>query len=536
MIYLDGIGLSFLVNETKNKIINYRITKIYQYDKSSFSIYFGKNNLLFQVKDNSTIFYLKNDKDLNTDFQSRFLMTLKKHLLNSLLINIRQEGYDRIVYFDFEKLNQFGNIEKYTLIMEIMGKSSNIFLTGIDGKIITALYFAGIDVGNRVIITGSRYTLPFENKKISPLYLDKENFPMSEDDFINKVEGVGRVLARNCKESFEIFINYLNNYEPKIYEIESNNKIQRVLTYNDFEELSEKMNKFFEYKTLTEGLNEYFKKTITSNVINDKKRKLLKYVDSQIKKNEKILKNIKIDLQKNVNYKNLKNIGDILAANMNLIKYGMHRIEVYDFYKNSNILVELNPLLSPKDNLQLYYNKYNKGKRTLKILEERFSLIKNEIEYFEEIKFFIEKENDFIGIEEIENELNLTNNNRTKIKLNRNKKRELLCFEYNNFKIFVGRNNKENEEITFSKGNLKDIWLHIKNIPGSHVLIIKDNKEIDEMTLNYAAQLAGKYSKCKVGDKVVVDYCEKKYVKKIKGDKLANVTYTNYNSIRITIQ
>lgn len=178
MIYLDGIGLSFLINEIKKNILNYKLTKIYQYDRTSFSLYFGKNNLLFQVKDNSTIFYIKNEKDLNTDFQSKFLLSLKKYIQNSILVNIRQEGFDRIVYFDFEKLNQFGDIEKYTLIIEIMGKASNVFLTSND-KILTALNFSGIDEGNRVIMTGAKYVLPFENKKILPIYLEKENFPFT---------------------------------------------------------------------------------------------------------------------------------------------------------------------------------------------------------------------------------------------------------------------------------------------------------------------------------------------------------------------
>ena len=179
MIYLDGIGLSFLKNEIKKKVLNYKLTKIHQYDRSSFSFYFGKNNLLFQVKDNSTIFYIKDEKDLNTDFQSKFLLSLKKYILNSILVNIRQEGFDRILYFDFEKLNKFGDIEKYTLIMEIMGKSSNIFLTS-GNKILTALYFSGIEDGNRVIMSGASYILPFENKKISPLYMEEENFPFNQ--------------------------------------------------------------------------------------------------------------------------------------------------------------------------------------------------------------------------------------------------------------------------------------------------------------------------------------------------------------------
>ena len=116
MLYLDGIGISFLIKEIKEKILRYKLTKIFQYDRVSFSLFFGKNNLIFQVKDNSTIFYLKDEKDPNTDFQSKFLLSLKKHLQNSILINIRQEGFDRIVYFDFEKLNQFGDVEKYTLL------------------------------------------------------------------------------------------------------------------------------------------------------------------------------------------------------------------------------------------------------------------------------------------------------------------------------------------------------------------------------------------------------------------------------------
>ena len=156
MLYLDGIGISFLVKEIKEKILRYKITKIFQYDRNSFSLFFGKNNLIFQVKDNSTIFYLKNEKDLNTDYQSKFLLSLKKYLQNSVLINIRQESFDRIVYFDFEKLNQFGDIEKYTLIIEIMGKASNVFLTCRD-KILAALYFTTLEVGNRVIMTGAKY-------------------------------------------------------------------------------------------------------------------------------------------------------------------------------------------------------------------------------------------------------------------------------------------------------------------------------------------------------------------------------------------
>ena len=548
MLYLDGIGISFLVKEIKEKILRYKLTKIFQYDRVSFSLFFGKNNLLFQVKDNSTIFYLKDEKDPNTDFQSKFLLSLKKHLQNSILVNIRQEGFDRIVYFDFEKLNQFGDVEKYTLIIEIMGKASNIFLTCKD-KILSALYFTSIDVGNRVIMTGAKYTLPFEEKKISPIYLEKENFPFETETFLEKIEGAGRAFALQCSQDYNIFKRYLSSYRPVMYEILNRGKIQKVLTYNEFSEFSQKENTNLEnnpenknnrkyFETLNEGLNAYFKTTITSNVISEKKKSLLKYVDSQIKKFKKIEKNIKVDLKKNENFENYKNIGDILAANMHQIKYGMKKVTVFDFYNNQEITINLDPLLSPNDNLNFYYNKYNKGKRTISALNLRLSDIQNEIKYFEEIKMFIEKENDFIGIEEIENELNLSDNRnkiKNKIKLNKTKKRELLSFDYKGFQIFVGRNNKENEEISFSKGQPNDIWMHIKDIPGSHVLILRNNQELPEDVLIYAANLACEYSKAKKGDKVTVDYCERKFVKKIKNSKPGNVTYTNFHSLLINV-
>ena len=545
MLYLDGIGISFLIKEIKEKILRYKLTKIFQYDRVSFSLFFGKNNLIFQVKDNSTIFYLKDEKDPNTDFQSKFLLSLKKYLQNSILINIRQESFDRIVYFDFEKLNQFGDVEKYTLIIEIMGKASNIFLTS-KNKILSALYFTSIDVGNRVIMTGAKYTLPFEEKKISPIYLEAENFPFETESFMEKIEGVGRAFALECSQDYDTFKKYVSSDNPVMYEITNRGKIQKVLTYNEFSEFSQKENKNLEsengrkyFETLNDGLNAYFKTTITSNVISEKKKNLLKYVDSQIKKFKKIEKNIKIDLKKNENFENYKNIGDILAANMHQIKYGMKKVTVFDFYNNQQITINLNPLLSPNDNLNFYYNKYNKGKRTISALNSRFLDIQNEIKYFEEIKMFIEKENDFIGIEEIENELNLTNNgnkSKNKIKLNKPKKRDLLSFDYNGFQIFVGRNNKENEEISFSKGQPNDIWLHIKDIPGSHVLILRNNQELPNDVLLHAANLACEYSKAKRGDKVTVDYCERKFVKKIKNSKPGNVIYTNFHSLLIDVQ
>ncbi len=535
MIYIDGIGVSFLIKELKEKILRYKLTKINQYDRSSLSLYFGKQNLLFQIKNNLSIVYIKKEKDLNTDFQSKFILSLKKYLLNSILIDIRQEGFDRIIYFDFEKLNQFGDIEKYTLIFEIMGKSSNIFLTE-NNKIINALSFSTLDQGNRVIMTGATYTLPFETKKINPTYFNKENYKFkTSNDLMNNVEGIGKYFALSTFHDYDLFKQYLENYNPTMYTTIKNDVEQKIASYNIFTHFENISISKESFESLNELFNDYFKLTINTSVSNDKKISLLKFIDSQIKKNSKIIENIKNDINSNKNNEEIKQTADILAANMHYLKLGLSEINVYDFYNNRDTTIKLNPLKSPKENLNIYYSKYNKAKRTVSILESRLIDIKNEINYLEEMKIYVEKENDFIGLEEIENELNI-NSNKRKIKLNKHKKRELLHFEHNGHKIFVGRNNKENDEITFSKGNSYDIWLHIKDLPGSHVLIIKGNEIVNNDTLIFAAQLAAEFSKATSGDKVTIDYCEKKFVKKLKGGKMGNVTYSNYNSIILVVE
>ena len=528
MIYIDGIGLKFLVNEIKNQILNYKLSKIYQYDKSSLSLFFGKQNLTFIVNNRNTVFYLKDDKDANTDFQSKFLLTLKKHILNSKLIDITQSGFDRIVHFHFEKLNQFGDIEKYEFIFEIMGKHSNLFLTE-KNKIITSMFTASLDEGNRILFPGSFYSLPFEKTKFSPVQLSSDNFPFSSgEDFLTKVEGIGKILANETFNDFDKFQGYLKNYSPRIYNLEKSN----VLTYNEFKEFSAYTYESFD--SINAALNGYLNFSFKSSLFNSKKTNLLKFIDTQIQKNNKIVQNIQKDIDKNSNFHKYKNIGDILAANMHTIKYEMSSITLFDFYSEKDVEIKLDPTLSPNENLNLYYNKYNKAKRTIENLNERLPKIKEEIHYLEEMKMYVNKETEVIGLEELSDELNIKQ--KRKIKLNKQKKRELLTFQFEEFSVLVGRNSNENEEITFGKGNAGDIWLHIKDLPGSHVLILGNNNKVPEDVLLFAAKLAGFYSKSSIGDKVSIDYCEKRFVKKIKKSKPGNVTYTNNKTIDVIVE
>ena len=534
MIYIDGIGLRFLISEIKSEIIHNRLTKIYQYNKNSISLFFNKKNLSFLIKDNDSIFYIKNEKDTSTDFQSKFLLSLKKYILNSILINIRQESFDRVVYFDFEKLNQFGDIEKFTLVFEIMGKHSNIFLLE-NNKILSSLTTNSIDEGSRITLSGSIYTLhKNENNKnkVSPIYFDEESFNfLDSKDMISRMEGIGKVFSDDTFNNYLLFKKYFSSYSANIYRLIKNNKEIKVITYNNFYSFENNYINKTNFDSINDALNDYFKNTIVSNIIDEKKKNIIKHIDNLIKKHNKILTNIANDITKNSHFQNDKNKADILAANLHLVKYGMNEINVFDFYNNHDTTIELDPLCSPKENLNNYYSKYNKSKRAIEFLKNRIKLVENELYYLDEMKLFSNNENDFNGLDIIESELNITK--KKKINANKKKKRELLSFEYNNHKILVGRNNVENDEITFSKGEHYDIWLHTKDIPGSHVLILSNSKKINNDTIIYAATLAAQFSKANINDKIEVDYCEKKYVKKIKGAKLGQVTYSNYNTILI---
>ena len=219
---------------------------------------------------------------------------------------------------------------------------------------------------------------------------------------------------------------------------------------------------------------------------------------------------------------------------MHLLKQDMHEITLFDFYNEKEIVIKLDSSLSPNENLNFYYNKYNKAKRTIENLHERLPKIEEEADYLEEVKVFVNNETDIIGLEELENELNIKQ--KRKIKLYKKIKIEILSYQFEDFTILVGRNSRENEEITFSRGNGDDIWMHIKDLPGSHVLILRENKPVPDSVLSYAANLAGLYSKSGVGDKVTIDYCEKRFVKKIKKSKPGNVTYINYKSLDVVIK
>ena len=205
----------------------------------------------------------------------------------------------------------------------------------------------------------------------------------------------------------------------------------------------------------------------------------------------------------------------------------MDKIEVFDYNKNKNILIDLDPKKSPSDNLNLLYKKYRKAKKGLEFANERKIKILEDQKYLDEVLNFLIKENDYLGLEEIEDELGLKK--KIENKKNKIKKRELLKYVYNGYEIFVGRNHTENNHLTFEKAKNNDIWLHVRDIPGSHVIIVTNKKKVDQDTLYYAAGLAALHSKGE--GRKIIDYTERSNVKRT--NKFGNVTFNNFKSIEV---
>ncbi|WP_156286389.1 Rqc2 family fibronectin-binding protein [Oceanivirga salmonicida] len=485
MIYLDAVGYKFLVEEIKNEILNLKIRKIQSYDNSSFSILFNKKTLYFENK-KEAILYLKDNKTQNVEKELNFVLKLKKHIIGGLIKDIYLHNDDRIIVVEIEKLNLLNEIKKYKLIYEFLGKGINVVLLDEKNIILTSMY-ASIN-SDRSMIYGANYEYP-ENR--------------------GKYGNLMQKLDEKTKERFS------NSYEAIIYE-------GKLLTYNEFYPEKEKT----KYNSLNEAINEYYKMNNNISQLETKRKPLLKLIRRNIKRLKNILDKIPIDIEKNKGYEKYKIIGDILASNLYNMKNNMEKVELFDYYNNKNIEIELDKNLSPSKNMKKYYDRYSKSKRREESLLIRLNEIKDELSYYEEQELYTINQDDILGLEQIEKELGLNNK---KVKSTKHSKREIQKIEYKDFEIYVGRNSLENEEITFKIARNGDLWFHAKNVAGSHVIL--RGKEPQDIDIEHAARLAAKNSKLNgIGE---VDYCNVKNVKKIAGSKRGNVIYDNYKTIII---
>jgi len=531
MLYIDGISLSKLKDELDERLKDRKVTKIFQYSPLSLSVFLGKLNLYISATPNLPICYIATKKEVAPDKPMSFSLSLRKYLVGGILTDVEQYKKDRILLLSFEKINELGVKQKVKLIVEIMGKHSNIILVDEDYIILDLLKKFSIEENKlRLLMGGAKYQFPIITKKTPPSDISKTEFDsyLAKDTLIQNIDGLGKLTAKYMTD-YNKFSDFINKpASPTIY------KEGGVIKYGTIVNLP--LNKYEEVKfeSINEMIDTYILETLNSEQFNNQKIKLSKIVEKEIKRNKKTIKNVDKDREKYSTYEKYKKIGDILAANLYALKGYEKNVTLYDFYENCNIDITLNPQKNPNENLDNYYNLYNKHKRGYQHSSERLEVIKSEIIYLKSILSFINYAYDKKTLEGIEEEL-IANKYLKKIVKTKKKKKITKIMpptvEIDGLTIYYGRNNIENEYVTFKIGDRHDLWFHAKDVPGSHLIVKTDGSELSDETLYKIGELASQHSKVGQGEIIRIDYCSKKYVKKIKGAKPGLVIYSNEKSV-----
>lgn len=541
MLYLDGISLNKIKSELENSLKGKSANKIVQTSSLAISMNFGKQRLIFSCFPSLSLCYLSNTKEDNLlEENSTFSLNLKKHLVGSTLISIKQIGFDRILIFTFSKLNELGEIKTYNLYFEMMGKHSNLILTDKDSKVIDSIKRFSLEENSaRVLFPGITYSNPSTEKKLDPSEITKEQFDneLESGTLLKNVEGMGKLLANNFK-NFDNFKNILtDDISPKIFFNEHKEIIlatvlniepksySSVESFNSFEEL----------------INLYINSENLSNTFKILKDKLLSCVKKERKKAEKIIISIKKDLEEKKDFDRYRELGDILAASLYSLKKGMDKVELYDFYNDSMCTIPLDPLVTPQVNLEKIYKKYNKLKKGMEHNSNRLIEISENLKYFTSVENFIESSDSKENLKLIEDELTAQGYLKisSKQKKKSPKKPQAKTFTFGEIEIdgvlvTYGRNNLENDALTTKYSNRDDLWFHCKDIPGTHA-IVNQNTTLNEEQIYNIGVFCGQMSKLPKGTKLTIDYTQVKYLNKPKGARPGFVTYKIFKSIIVQI-
>lgn len=573
----DGIVTNAVINELNNTILGGRIDKIYQPEKDEILIYIHKiginYRLVLSASSNNPRIYLTGISKKNPATPPMFCMLLRKHLTGGIILNIEQYEMDRIVFLDISSVDELGQPSEKRLIIEIMGKHSNIIL--VDKKTLNI-----VDSVKRVsegmsrvrqILPGLIYDHPPIGNKVNPRNTSYEEFinlinnehkntSISKFLYYNYL-GLSPLISKeicfNTHLEMDRTIVSLNKYDIEtLYESFSSlmNRVNQGLftpMYITSEDLSDirafhsleinqfgRENKVF-LESISNLLDNYYRKKDTSDRINQKSQSIRKSIGVKLDRALIKLGKQKEELLESKDREKLKIYADLISANLYKIPRSIDKIELENFYDENmeKIKIPLDIKLSPVDNAQKYYKRYSKMKHANQLLLEQIPETISEIEYLENVLLGIEHATDIIELDEIKEELiaegylNGTSRKKTKTKEKISTPQHYISSD--NISIFVGKNNKQNDYLTMKFAKKDDMWFHVQNMPGSHVLIKSEGKEIPLTTLEEASILAAFFSKGKNSNHVAVDYTLKKNVKKPKNAKTGMVIYDNFKTIII---
>lgn len=574
---LDGITTAAIVTELKEKLIGGRIDKVHQplADEIRFSVRaIGANyKVLASANSGHPRMHITENTRENPMTAPLFCMVLRKHIAGGKIIDICQPNFERIIIIKVESANEMGDMTVKNLILEIMGKHSNLILTDENNKILDSIKRVSHDKSSvREVLPGKTYVFPPSQDKKNPMELDESSFSsllhvqegQKIQDFLYKTyTGISPIMAAEiCHEAkldasdaceqmtaekehalFTAFSNTMEQvkagaFSPAVYYQKPGGKILDfgVLPMTQFEGLYAKA--YPTVSALLEGF--YTERDNTAHIrqkAHDTRRLVMTNIERCVKKKDIQLKTLR-DVAGKDKWK-LK--GELITANIYAIPPNATTFKTVNFYDENmaEIEIALDPTKTPAENAQKYFNKYNKAKRTLAAMEIQQKQNDEELAYLESVLNALDTAKDDTDLAEIRTELAesgfIRRQSQKKGQSKQKKAKPMRYISSDGYEILVGKSNLQNDELTLRTAEPTDIWMHTKEIPGSHVIIRTNGKgEVPIPTLEEAANLAAFYSKAKNGSMVPVDYTLRKNVKKPNGAKPGMVIYLTNKTIYIT--
>ncbi len=564
----DGIVTKAISCELTN-LIGTKITKVFEPDKNNIilGLYGNQENhtLHICIEAHNCRLNLTRHSVPNPLVAPNFCMLLRKHIIGSKITNINTNDLERLVIIDLENINELHDTVKKQLIIELMGKHSNIILTNNNNIIIDSLrHTTCLENSYRDILPAHEYTFPTSNK---------ESF-MSINNFNDFYKIISPELTNNClpktiSNKFNGISTSFINYIIEKFNINSNNKndletlynyIKNIISNTNSNKLSFDLCYSKDYNLiLTDSIQDtyhlnyfidefYYNKETFEKFISYR-NSLLKIIFDTLKKYNNRLLSINSKLNECKKMDTYKLYGELITTNLYKIKNeNSDFIELENYYDNNNIIkIPLDKKYSPSINAKRYFKKYQKQKNALEIVNKQKVETLEELNYIESVIYELESCSSTLELQDIFEEISESDIFKEKLKIKSNYKTKKtkknkdsknfnpIKVEINGFNAYVGRNNIENDYLTTNFANKTDLWFHTKDIHGSHVILkCNYNEDVPDDVLTQCALLAARHSKAKNSSNVPVDYCKIQYVKKPHGSKPGYVIYTNNRTLYVT--
>lgn len=569
----DGVMMHYVKEEIKSVALDARVSQIHQPNRDELVIALrtknGNKKLLVSSRANSPRICFTEHSIENPATPPMLCMLLRKRLGGAKLVDVRQIELERIMFLDFIATNELGDKVKLTLCVEIMGKYSNIILIDENDNIVDALKRVDFTMSTqRLVLPNIKYELPPKQDKLCILecsgrdIVEKAINTPSEmrlsKALLSAMQGVSPIITRELEYMVGVDSNRELTVIDKLKLIEKVDKLKEYIvlgeksptmmikpegkpfdiSFMDIMQYGEMASKkrFLDFSTL---LDSFYYERDKAERMKVKGQDLLRLC-SNIQ--DKLCRKIAVqekELKDSLNRDKLRKKGDLLQANMYKMVRGQSFIDVEDYYDNNKIVrIKLSPTLNPSQNVQKYYKDYRRAKTREEMLTVQIAKAKAELQYISAVQESLGRAESERELTEIRQELVDEGYLKNRNPKGRNKALKLLPpKEYTSsdgFTIYVGRNNKQNDKLTLKTARNYDMWLHTKDIPGSHVIIVSDNREITDTAILEAASLAAYNSKAKESDNVPVDYTIVKNVSKPSGAKPGMVIYVNNKTVYVT--